>query len=115
MQERPVVTSSARGISGPGLNQTAVWHRQFTTEQLQRATTKEAALYTEPMLSTLWTVLVAIAAVFIGVLWFALSIERMGLASVVAFIAVALLVRQRQSAKQEPPASSPESGTSPSI
>jgi uncharacterized membrane protein YiaA len=46
------------------------------------------------MLSKAWTVIVAIAAVFIGILWLALSIERMGLPTVAAFIALALLVRR---------------------
>ena len=56
------------------------------------------------MLSKAWTAIVAISAIFLGVLWFALSVERMGLPTVLGFIALALLIRRRQSGEHTPAA-----------
>jgi hypothetical protein len=49
-----------------------------------------------PMLSKVWTVMVAISFVFLAVLWLALSIERMGLPTVAGFIVLALFIRRQR-------------------
>lgn len=47
--------------------------------------------HTRRWLDRLWLTAIALSAIFIGVLWFLLSVERMGLRTVVAFIALALV------------------------
>ena len=52
------------------------------------------------ILSTAWTVLVGISAIFVGILWLALSVERMGAPTVLCFIVLAVLIRQRRSGEE---------------
>jgi len=47
----------------------------------------------------LWLFAIGVSAIFIGVLWFLLSIERMGLGVVLGLLIVALLYRHAASAR----------------